>query len=74
MIEREKIEDLVNFERDKRSRAVVNTDSNALKAYKIQRQNMMKFNKITDLETEMLGLKNDINDIKNLLVQLINNK
>jgi len=74
MSNRDKIENVTNFEREKHSRAIVNTDSNALKAYRIQRDKMLKFNRITDLEADVSILKNDINDIKNLLVQLINNK
>jgi len=74
MSNRDKIENVTNFEREKHSRAIVNTDTNALKAYRIQRDKMLKFNRITDLEADVSTLKNDINDIKNLLVQLINNK
>lgn len=74
MSNRDRIENVSNFEKDKHSRAVVNTDSNALKAYKIQRDKMMKFNRITDLEIDVTNIKSDINEIKSLLHQLINNK
>lgn len=72
MTSRDKVENSTNLERDKYSRAIVNIDSNALKAYRIQREKMMKFSKVENLENEVANLKNDLNDIKSLLVQLIN--
>lgn len=74
MSNRDLIENVNNFEKDRHSRAIVNTDSNALRAYKIQREKMIKFNRISDLEIDVTNIKNDIDEIKSLLHQLINNK
>jgi hypothetical protein len=71
---RDKIKDLIGYERDKHSRGIVSTDANALKGYRIQRDHMIKFAKVGNLENDVAMLKNDINDIKSMLVQLINNK
>lgn len=71
---RDKVENSPFLERDKHSRAIVNTDSNALKGYRIQREKMLKFNRIEGLENDVASLKNDINDIKTMLIELINNK
>ena len=59
------------FIRDDNSRAVLNTDVNALEQYKIARDRKMKEqttlqNCVTDINT----LKDDMQEIKNLLLKI----
>lgn len=68
---RKKIEDSLSFERDNNSRAIVNVDKNALKAYRIQRTNSKK---ALSANNDIENLKLDVQEIKSLLHQLINNK
>jgi hypothetical protein len=57
------------FRREEFSKALINADHESLKAYKIRRQ---KDKKITDLETDINKMKDDISEIKTLLVQILN--
>ena len=59
------------FARDKKSRAVINTDSTAYSAYKTARGDHLK---IVHLNNQVNSLKNEISDIKSLLIELINGK
>lgn len=56
------IEDNENLVRDKETSAVLNTNNNALQAYKKRREKEMEIEK----------LKDDVNEIKSLLKQLLN--
>ena len=66
-----KIEEYSQYVKDTESKAIINTDFNALNVYKMQRQKAMK---TIELEKDVSQLKEDISEIKNLLSQLINNK
>lgn len=68
---RTKVEDHPQYEKDSQSKAVINVDKNGLNAYKTQRE---KFMKVFNAHSEIEDLKRDVQDIKNLLHQLINNK
>ena len=59
------------FVRDNNSKAVLNTDTSALEQYKIAREQKMKEqsilqNCVTDINT----LKDDMQEIKNLLLKM----
>lgn len=66
-----KVEEYSQFVKDTESKAIINTDVNALNVYKMQRKKAMRS---VELEKEVSQLKEDISEIKNLLSQLINNK
>ena len=62
------------FVRDNISKAIINTDVNALEQYKISRDQKLKEksilqNCVTDINT----LKDDMKEIKNLLLKLSEN-
>lgn len=62
-------EDL-NFARDPGSNAVINTNINAYKMYKQQREGMKNTDRLTqDVEV----LKSELGEIKNLLKQVLQN-
>lgn len=65
------IESNPQFQKDSESRAILNVDKNALNAYKAQRRNIKKALSVNE---EMEVIKKDIDEIKTLLHQLINNK
>lgn len=65
------IENDKGFIKDTENKAVLNVNKEALKAYKLQRNKLLK---TFALEDEVNSLKEDIKDIKSLLSQLINNK
>lgn len=60
-----------NFHRDTANHALINTNKEAYKLYKMQRSSNQI---IEDLQTEMNSLKNDVSDIKHMLQQLIGKK
>ncbi len=61
-------------ERDFQSKAILNTDADALLKYKIQRRKMIDINKNRDemlmIKSQVSELKNDICEIKSLLLSL----
>jgi hypothetical protein len=57
------------FKRESFSSALVNTDTDALEAYKKRRESQKK---IQQIERDINTLKYDISDIKLLLQQIIN--
>lgn len=74
----ELIEPVKGFtEREKHSKAILNTDTQGLLRYKIQRQKMMEAGRTTkemiSVKEEVNSIRNDLNDIKKLLSQIINN-
>lgn len=62
---------LPNFVREKKSKALLNTDDVSLAAYKNQRANLKRFN---TLNSEVVEIKNDLEEIKNMLKTLTNGK
>lgn len=54
-------------EREKNSKAILNTDIDSLLKYKIQRR---KFNEINNNNHEINNIKNDINNLKNDLGEI----
>lgn len=57
--------------RDQNSSAIINTDSNALTAYKLKRANAKK---MKELETDINSVKQELKEIKHLLQQIITNR
>lgn len=63
-------------ERDIHSKAILNQDRDAFLKYKIQRQRTSRIDEnaadMTKFRTEVLELKSEVAEIKNLLLKLIN--
>lgn len=57
------------FRREEFSKALINADGESLIAYKKRRENSKK---IAQLETDINIMKDDISEIKTLLVQILN--
>lgn len=66
---RYKIDNYSQFQKDSDSRAILNVDKNALNAYKAQRRNIKK---ALNVNEEIENLRQDIDEIKSMLSQLIN--
>jgi hypothetical protein len=60
--------DVPGIYKDTRTGALINKDNTALKAYKMRKQKEMKLGQI---EQEISGLKNDMQEIKELLRGLV---
>jgi len=59
--------------REKDSTAILNVDSNEYKKYISQRQNRLKSReRMEDVESDLASIKDDINEIKALLLNLTN--
>lgn len=65
---RKKIESAPYLEKDDVTKAVLNTDSNALSAYRRQREVLIRANKT---QKEVEELKKDISDIKIMLSTIL---
>jgi hypothetical protein len=63
-------------ERDAHSKAILNTDRDALLKYRIQKQRYSKLNQnneeLNKMKTELSDLKNDLCEIKQLLLTITN--
>ena len=60
-----------NFVRDTLSKAVLNTDVNALEQYKITRdQRLQEQNILQNCVEDISSLKDDMQEIKNLLLKI----
>jgi hypothetical protein len=61
-------------ERDKNSKAILNTDMDALLKYKIQKRKISDIdksrNEITLIRGEVDSIKSDLNEIKHLLLKI----
>ena len=65
------MENVSGYIREKASSAVISTDNQGLSAYRAQRDKALQFNQLSQ---EVHDLKTDMNEIKGLLVKLINGK
>ena len=65
------VEDRPDLVRDEETKAVLNTDITALEAYRKRRKAQRN---IETMCVEIDEIKNDINDIKSLLREMINNR
>jgi len=65
-------------ERDSHSKALLNTDTEALLQYKIKKQKSINqrrmANELDFLKTKVADLSSDITDIKTLLTELVSNR
>ena len=63
-------------ERDKHSKAILNTDVDSYLKYKIQRRNLSDINRSTQelgvIRNEVNELKKDLTEIKTMLLQITN--
>ena len=66
---RKKVETAPYLERDNVTKAILNTDTNALVAYRKQREVLLKAD---GAQKEIDNLKKDVDDIKNMLSQILN--
>ena len=67
------VEGHVNLVRDEQSGAILNTDNSQYNQYMALRNSKArKDNKIDAMESDLARLKDDINEIKNLLGKLVN--
>ena len=61
-----------NLVRDERNGAILSVDNNALKSYKMARNNRIKqLEKEERMENEIDNIKSDVSEIKDLLKDLI---
>jgi hypothetical protein len=58
-----------NLVKDTESGALLNTDKNALHAYKMRRKNASRINTI---ESDVADVKEELSEIRSLLLQLVN--
>lgn len=56
------------FLRDPKTSALLNTDDNAIRAYKAKKEQMQK---IQDMETDVNNIKHELMEIKNMLQQIL---
>ena len=65
-------------ERDKHSKAILNTDVDSYLKYKIQRRNLSDINRSTQelgvIRNEVNELKKDLTEIKTMLLQITKSK
>jgi hypothetical protein len=66
-----KVKDYPEFVRDKKSNAILNIDSVSLNKYKEERNKLININKVIKEHEKM---KNDISDIKSMLLKLMESK
>jgi hypothetical protein len=59
------------FIRDATSNAIINTDIDGLRRYKARKAESRK---ILDLKDEVDSIKNEMSEIKNLLIKLVENQ
>ena len=71
MVDFAKVQDSPGFVRDMSNKALLNSDSSAILSYKKQRE---RRNDINEAMADINMLKNEISDIKGLLMQLLQNK
>ena len=71
MVDFAKVQDSPGFVRDMSNKALLNSDSSAILSYKKQRAHR---NDINEAMADINMLKNEMSDIKGLLMQLLQNK
>jgi hypothetical protein len=63
-----KIEDAPDLVKDTNSGAVLNTNVQALEAYRKRRE---KFSKVDELENKVVSLEQNINELKSLIIAVL---
>jgi hypothetical protein len=73
-----KVTDEPNLVRDSKSKAILNVNSEALNKYKREKEEKIKIKQAIDgyqtLKEELQATKNDISEIKQMLMQLMEKK
>jgi len=68
-----KVEGHSNLVRDNRTKAILNLDMDEYNSYqKIKKIKEKEINRVKQLESDVNGMKNDLDEIKNLLRSLVN--
>ena len=63
-----KVKDTPNLVRDMQNQAVLNSDSDGLKAYKLKREKQQEINSAVD---DINNIKQDINELKTLMQRIL---
>jgi hypothetical protein len=63
-----KVKDNPNFVRDMQNQAVLNSDLDGLKAYKLKREKQQEINSAVD---DINNMKQDINELKTLMQRIL---
>jgi cell fate (sporulation/competence/biofilm development) regulator YmcA (YheA/YmcA/DUF963 family) len=63
-----KVKDTPNLVRDMQNQAVLNSDLDGLKAYKLKREKQQEINSAVD---DINNIKQDINDLKTLMQRIL---
>jgi len=63
-----KVKDYDKLVRDMKSKAILNTDRNALQEYKKKMENIKKF---SEIENDVSSLKQDMADIKEIMYKIL---
>ena len=72
-MEEVKVKGYSNLVRDPITNAIINTNATAYEEYISRRQSKEKENqKVQNLESEIVSMKNDLDEIKSLLRSLVN--
>ena len=71
MAEQHKIKDAMDMRRDSFSSGVISIDNNALEAYKKRKNQSRKIETLTD---DINTIKDEMKELKSLLVQMVNGK
>jgi hypothetical protein len=66
-----KVKDRPELVRDKRSNAILNVDTDALNKYKEERDKILNMRRVVEEHDQM---KNDISDIKQMLLKIMEKK
>jgi hypothetical protein len=78
MLDFRKIEDSPGWIKNMENKAILNSNLEALKQHKINKQKKLQFdtmqNDVNNLKNDIQELKCDLSDIKQLLIQFVSNK
>ena len=68
-----KVKENMDLERDPKSNAIINTNTNDYERYLVQRKvKNQETKKVSSMEDDLVRLKNEMNEIKSLLKELVN--
>ena len=70
-----KVKENMDLERDPKSNAIINTNTNDYERYLVQRKvKNQETKKVSSMEDDLVRLKNEMNEIKSLLKVLVDGK
>ena len=67
----EKLQEIKGYARDKKSRALLNTDSKSYKSYKQNRDSNLQ---VKGLQNTVANLQDELKEMKSILIQIVNGK